>query len=313
MGQYDRQWTNIIDKITMTGTWQKPEHVRGRYESDGAPAPTKFVTGEKMVFVNTSEALIPTTKKFKKKGPLRELFWIWMMKSNVVQDLRDLGSSIWDNWEIKEGEWAGTIGPAYGYQLGKVCRKFPLDKFNWEHAKPGQNYKYDSELNVIYLDQVDFLIQTLLTNTGSRRLVTSLWDVDMLDEMALEPCVWKTSWQYVDGNLDLIVGIRSNDMCLGNPFNVYQYQVLHRIMCQICKLHPGKLQFDIDNPHIYDRHIEEAIAQSDYPSSPAPKLWINPKVTNFYRFDMDNDVKIIESDQYKYYTNAPERIFEVAE
>lgn len=132
-----------------------------------------------MIFDN-SEALVPENKELAIKSSLRELItWMWQLKSNNVQVLRDLKCKIWNEWEIKEGEWKGTIGPAYGFILGLVCRKFPLDKFNWDHADPKLEYKIDEENNVIYLDQVDYLIQTMLINAGSRRIVTSLWQISI--------------------------------------------------------------------------------------------------------------------------------------
>lgn len=315
MGQFDKEWNRVLENIMLNGVWQKEEHVRAKWD-DGTPAPAKFVTGEKMVFDN-SEALVPTTKEIKRKSPLRELKWIWFLKSNVVQKLRDLGSSIWDKWEIKEGEWTGTIGPAYGHQLGKQCRKFPVEKLRWEHLHPEHAVELRQMIEdalaqgfiikYVMLDQVDFLIQGLLTNPGSRRYILSLWGIEDLDYMALEPCVWKTGWQYVDGKIDLITGVRSNDICVGNPFNVFQYQVLWNLICQVTGHTPGKIQFDLDNPHIYDRHIPEAMKQLVYPQKTAPKLWINPDIKNFYDFNPDTDVKLID------YEHGPDRYYEVAE
>lgn len=303
MGIADLQFDRVTERIEKFGTWQRPEHVRAKWE-DGTPALAKFVTGEKMFFDNT-EVPILTKKRVYEKSARKELHWIWIMKSNKLEDLRKLGVTIWDKWEIKEGKWKGTIGPAYGYQLGKVCRKFPLDKFNWDHANP--NHKYEYEGKYIYLDQVDFLIQTLLTNPGSRRNITTLWNIEDLDEMALEPCVWKTNWIYEDGRLNLIVGIRSNDMCVGNPFNVYQYYVLQRMICQVTGLELGTLQFDIDNAHIYDRHFPVLDEQKKQPIYPAPTLWINPEVKNFYMFDIEKDF-VLEN-----YQCGPTFEYEIAE
>ena len=45
------------------------------------------------------------------------------------------------------------------------------------------------------------------------------------------------------------------------------------------------------NAHIYDKHvplIEELITREQHP---APKLWINPEIKNFYDFTVD-DLKL---------------------
>ena len=84
------------------------------------------------------------------KTAVKELLWIWKDQSNNVQELRDAGVNIWNEWEREDG----TIGKAYGYQL----RKFK---------------------------QVDKLIETLKTDPESRRMVVTLWNNEDLDEMAL--------------------------------------------------------------------------------------------------------------------------------
>lgn len=310
MGKADLVFIQVADEIRREGTWQKPSQVRAKWE-DGTPAVAKFVSGVKMFFDNKEVPILTQKKVFEKTARL-EMYWIWVLKSNKLEDLRKLGVHIWDKWEIKEGKWKGTIGPAYGYQLGKKCRKFPVKNLRWEHLHPeeAEKLKYEVEKNnleFVVLDQVDFLIQTLLTNPGSRRKITTLWNIEDLDEMALEPCVWKTNWIYEEGKLNLILGVRSNDICVGNPFNVYQYYVLQRMICQVTGMELGYLQLDIDDAHIYDRHFPLLEEQLNQPIYPAPKLWINPEVKNFYMFDMDKDFKLID------YQCGPHIPYELAE
>ena len=45
------------------------------------------------------------------KAAIDEMLWIWQKKSNRIEDLN---SHIWDSWMGEDG----TIGKAYGYQLG---------------------------------------------------------------------------------------------------------------------------------------------------------------------------------------------------
>lgn len=59
----------------------------------------------------------------------------------------------------------------------------------------------------------------------------------------------------------------------------------------------------IADAHIYDRHrevIEELIKRPLYP---APKVWLNPNITNFYDFTTD-DVHI-ENYQYGEQVKVP--------
>ncbi|RNB59369.1 thymidylate synthase [Brevibacillus gelatini] len=272
MNSADKQYLDLVRNIIENGYSDEGVYVRPRW-ADGTPAYTKSLISCKMQFDNL-EVPILTTKQVAWKTAIKELLWIWQMKSNRIEDLHKMNVHIWDEWEIKKGKWAGTIGSAYGYQLGKKCRK----------------------VNGELLDQVDYLLWSL-KNNPSRRMITTLWDKDDLDEMALTPCVWKTNWLVKGRKLHLIVGIRSNDMALGNPFNVFQYSVLQRMIAQVTGHELGTLIFDIDDAHVYDRHVEALKRQLEREPYPAPTLWINPDVKDFYDFTPD-DFKLID---YKYH------------
>ena len=43
---------------------------------------------------------------------------------------------------------------------------------------------------------------------------------------------------------------------VGNPYNVWQYWVLHKLICHEVGIEPGEIVFSITIPHIYDRHLE---------------------------------------------------------
>jgi len=233
---------------------------------------------EKMRFDN-SEVPILTTKKVAWKTAIKELLWIWQLKSNDVQVLNDMGVHIWDQWRLEDG----TIGAAYGYQLGKKNR-----------AVNGQK-----------VDQVDYLLHQLQHNPSSRRHLTMLWNPDDLDGMALTPCVYETQWYVKEGKLSLEVRARSNDMALGNPFNVFQYNVLQRMIAQVLGYELGEYIFNIGDCHIYTRHIDNLNIQMKREQYEAPKLWINPDIKNFYDFTID-DFKLID------YKHGDKLTFEVA-
>ncbi len=77
-------------------------------------------------------------------------------------------------------------------------------------------------------------------------------------------------------------------MGLGNPFNVFQYYVLQRMIAQVTGYEIGTLTFNINDAHIYERHIEPLEKQISLPSYPAPILRINPEIKNFYDFTIDD-------------------------
>lgn len=288
MSLADIQYNELVEKIINEGKWDKKGTIRTKW-ADGTPAYTKSILNARMIFDNGKEIPLLTSKRVPTKDPIKELFWIWQKKSNIVQELRDMGCTIWDEWELPNG----TIGKAYGWQLRNKYRKVSKTDFVLGLIESGQlskNYLVDDDH--IWLDQVDYLIYQLKTNPYSRRIKTTLWCVEDLDEMALEPCVYETHWQYWDGKLHLTVNIRSNDMGLGNPYNIYQYSILHRLIAQVTDHNVGTICFNIDNAHVYDRHIEKLKEQIQRPIYDAPSVWINPDVKSFYEFTIDDIVVI---------------------
>lgn len=294
MNQADKQYKKIVEHTIENGYSDENEKVRTVW-ADGTPAHTLSTIGHSMRFDNTQVPIL-TTKHVAWKTAIKELLWIWQMKSNRVQDLRDMGVKIWDEWELPDG----TIGKAYGYQLGKKNRKIDilkLENYNNDTIllkdKDGKIFKVNNGCTLFEkVDQVDYLLHQLKNNPSSRRNITTLWNPDELDEMSLTPCVYETQWHVKDNKLHLEVRCRSNDLAIGNPFNVFQYNVLQRMIAQVLGYELGEYIYHIGDAHVYTRHIEGLKEQVNRESFEAPTLWINPEVKNFYDFTID-DFKLI--------------------
>ena len=202
------------------------------------------------------------------KTAVKELLWIWQMQSNDVRKLQDMNVHIWDEWMQEDG----TIGKAYGYQLAK--------------------YK-----------QVDNLIKTIKEDPTSRRMITTLWNIEDLPEMALQPCAFQTLWNINKGKLNCMLTIRSNDWFLGNPFNIAQYAALVHMIAQVTNYKPGRLTVCINDAHIYENHIPQIQEQLGLVDMNEmfdtfitdrfckPKLVLNEDIKDFYDFTID-DIKL---------------------
>lgn len=81
-------------------------------------------------------------------------------------------------------------------------------------------------------------------------------------------------------------------MFLGNPTNVYQYYLLWAMIAQATGYELGEMYYDMFDCHVYNRHWDALRTQFKNPEYPAPKLWLNPEIKNFYDFGPD-DVKLI--------------------
>ena len=247
---------NMVD-ILDHGFSDEALPVRPRWE-DGTPAHTKKIFGVTNRYNLQEELPILTIRKTAFKSCLDELLWIWQKKSNNIHDLKP---HIWDSWADENG----SIGKAYGYQLAKKAI-YPEGEF----------------------DQVDRVLYDLKHNPHSRRILTNIYNFEDLHEMNLYPCAYSMTFNVSGDTLNGILNQRSNDMLTANNWNVLQYALLLHMFAQVSGLKAGTLLHVIADAHIYDRHeplVRKVIANKPHP---APKLWINPEIKNFYDFTVDD-------------------------
>lgn len=298
MSQMDKQWNDLGNRIIESGWDENPTLIRAVYADTKEPAPTRYVIDAEFKF-DGSEFPIQFGKKINHVKPFEEIHWIMIDKSNRLSDLHDKGIHFWDNWESKDPKYAGTIGKAYGYQTAKNVLPFMIKNLDVSKLDPKALYPYDKDQGIIYLNQIDYLIQSLIHNPMSRRHIITLMNIGDFKDMALPPCVWRSEW-FVDGDekLNVKIGARSSDFCLGNPFNVSQYYYLQRMIAQVVDLDVGFMKFDMGNVHIYDRHLagaKEIISRGDKVKDKKAQLILPPHVRSLYDFKVE-DVKIIGYD-----------------
>lgn len=257
MSRADEIFIQNCRDILDNGIWDTDREVRPRWE-DGAPAHTVKKFGIVNRYNLAEEFPILTIRRTFWKSAVDELLWIWQQKSNNVHDLR---TRVWDAWADENG----SIGKAYGYQLGV------------KHHYPEGD-----------MDQVDKVLWDLKHNPASRRIMTNIYTFADLSEMALYPCAYSMTFNVTGNRLNAILNQRSQDMLAANNWNVVQYSVLTMMIAQVSGFEPGEFVHVIADAHIYDRHvpaIEEIIRNEP---KPAPKFIIDPDVKDFYAFTRDS-------------------------
>ena len=247
---------NVKDILT-NGVSDADMQVRPRWD-DGTPAHTI----KKFCIVNRydlqKEFPITTLRYTNFRAALDEILWIWQKKSNNVHELN---SHIWDAW----ADESGSIGKAYGYQLGVK-----------HHYKEGD------------FDQVDRILYDLKNNPASRRIMSNIYVHADLSEMALYPCAYSVTFNVANGKLNAILNQRSQDFLTANNWNVVQYALLVHMFAQVSGLEVGEFVHVIADAHIYDRHVDmikEVIAKQPLP---APRLIMDKSIKNFYDFTVDS-------------------------
>lgn len=257
MSKADNIFINMCRDILENGFSSEGQEVRAKWE-DGTKAHTikKFAAVNRYDLSEEFPAL--TLRPTNIKAAIDEILWIWQKKSS---NIKDLNSKIWDAWSNDDG----SIGKAYGYQLG-VKHKYAEGDF----------------------DQVDRVIFDLKHNPYSRRIMTNIYVHQDLCEMNLYPCAYSMTFNVTGNKLNGILNQRSQDILVANNWNVVQYAILIHMLARSSDLEAGELVHVIADAHIYDRHVEivkELIERETYA---APKLIINPEIRNFYDFKVED-------------------------
>lgn len=111
-------------------------------------------------------------------------------------------------------------------------------------------------------DQLKLLIKLLNEDPSSRQGVVVTWDPasDGLGGVSKSnvPCPYTFTVNIINGRLNLLNVVRSNDMILGFPHDVAGFALLQCILAQKLGVRPGIYTHVIANAHIYDIHYGPA-------------------------------------------------------
>lgn len=225
-----------------------------------------------------------TTKSLYFKGIVLELLW-FLNGHTDTKLLSDKGVHIWDGNTSREAldklgldYPEGELGPGYGHQW-----------VNW-----GGNLNEKNGIN-----QIENIINTLKTDPFSRRIVLNAWNVGDLNKMALPPChmmyIFKTTKCNLTNRnkLNCKVILRSNDMFLGNPFNVVSASVLTILISKCVGMIPGKISLSICDAHIYTNHIIQVKTQLERVPLETPYLTIEKDISTY------DDITKLEYEDFK--------------
>ncbi len=290
MSKWDKDYLDLCKRILSEGV-----RVENRTGIDTIKVPSHhfhFDLGEEFPILTTKQLFI--------RQAVLELLWFYQAQSNDVRWLQERDVHIWDEWEIDaDGFWTAT--QMVPDENGRLVKKEIKKEFGkqWAHTI---GTAYGWIINKFHL--TENLINTIKNNPRDRRMIMSLLQNDYLDTAVLPSCVWSSEWDVTDGKLNAWVHQRSCDVPLGLPFNVTQYSVLLMMICHVTGLKPGTLDWSIKDAHIYVNQIDgikEQIRRFDENGSlPAPRLWLNPEVKDFFDFDNSRDIKDIKLIDYQH-------------
>jgi thymidylate synthase len=208
-----------------------------------------------------------TTKEISWKNIVIENLWFLSGRTDI-ELLRKHNCKFWDPW----ADESGKVPSAYG----NFWRHFPLP---------------DDKTN----DQVAYIVDQLLNNPMSRRMVVSAWAPGNAQTSALPPChaLWVVNTQLDDAgepSLCLHLTQRSCDIALGVPYNIAGYALLLELFSRFSGIPPGIFGHTLIDAHIYTAKADGSMAEYDHvpglreqlTRSPRklPTLAIDPSITS---------------------------------
>lgn len=256
--------------------------------------------GDQIQYDISNTIPILTTKKMFIRGIIEELLFFIRGQTNS-KILEEKNINIWKGNTNKEfliqnllPYEEGDMGPMYGFQWRH---------YNAEYSNCEENYFEKG------FDQLEFVVNEIITNPFSRRIVMTTFHPTDAFKSVLYPCHSLITQFYVEKyNDEYFVSIhmyqRSADVFLGLPFNITSTSLLLYIICYECNRRckqniykPKKVIISLGDIHLYEEHIEMAQIQLKRTPLTDPIIKIHSDkhyellefddfiITNYYSYD----------------------------
>jgi thymidylate synthase len=247
-GEYheEYQYLNLLSDLMEHGTLEQ-----------GRNGSVQTAIGAAMHFsLDKGRIPILTTKKTAWKTCLKELLWFIQGKmDNAILNKQNV--HIWDGNSTPEFIKSrglplyrdGDLGPLYGFQWRY-----------WNAPYKGCDVDYTGQ----GIDQLQQAIDILKDpeQRNSRRIIISAWNPEQVDAGVLPSCHNFFQFSVTQGNkLSCTLTARSQDVFLGEPFNIASYSFLVHLIAKHCDLEPYEFILYAGNCHIYDDHFEQVKEQ----------------------------------------------------
>ena len=215
LNKVDLVYKELIEDISVNGTWNKNSKVRAVYE-DGTPAYAKSIFGKQVIF-EEGEIPLLTTKHVGWKTALKEAYIFWVLQSVKKDDFENMNVKVWDEWFLEDG----TLGKSYAYQFEsrpkkevvKVKRKF-VDKNNGilEDVVVSDMIEYNKSSNE------EIVGNTFVNKRGQKCIVLDVFKTGVYYEKTKAVKV-----QFVETGYILVM--QMNDFKIGSYRDIYSRDV----------------------------------------------------------------------------------------
>lgn len=116
-------------------------------------------------------------------------------------------------------------------------------------------------------NQLPRVIELLTREPNTRQAVAVVWREDELANPSPDmPCTVVLSWAIRNGELHMNTHMRSNDVWLGLPYDVWMFTSLQAAMSHALMTPVGTYTHSADSLHLYASNVDDVTAMNDTPS-----------------------------------------------
>ena len=321
MTNWDKEYLKLCKKILTEGV-----EVENRTGINTIKVPSHHFH-----FDLNQEFPILQTKQLFFRNAITEILWIYQAQSNDVRWLQDRKNKVWNEWMIDEDgiyrtydnktkeligekefgkEYAYTIGTAYGF----IIKRYKLIDKLLDALK---NNKTDRRL-VMSLWQDEWLKTAVLPSC----VWSSEWDVtdgklnawvhQRSCDVPLGLPFNVTQYSVLLSLLAKVSGLEAGTLDWSikdahiyvNQVDGVKEQLENGNVLERLDMYPKskllKLKKTLEEEENLSDYDKKLLIASDILSSEKPYLWVNPEVTDFYKFDNSSELKDIKVKSYKH-------------
>lgn len=235
-GSLDRMWINTLGRINMYGE-----------TLDSRAGPSWELVGFSAQLTNVDRTfLLNVRRKLSPFYACAELLW-YLSGVNHVNMLKAYAPQYANFTEN------GVSYGAYGYRLfSNLCGRDASGYLDEKHRMTGHN-----------TDQIDVLIHHLLNDRNSRQAVVTFWEANDLAHACKKdhkdlPCTLSLQFLLRDGRLHLVATMRSNDVWLGMPYDVFTFTCIQRLVASALDVECGTYTHQAGSMHLYKKNAQGA-------------------------------------------------------
>lgn len=111
------------------------------------------------------------------------------------------------------------------------------------------------------IDQISYVIQCLKNDNNSRQAVINIWRENPMNSKDI-PCTISVQWFIRDGKLHCVDTMRSSDIWLGWPYDVFNFSIIsqyiaHMLALNYTNVEIGNLYLVAGSQHLYGNNFDD--------------------------------------------------------